>query len=79
MRTTVAIDDELLNKAAALTGIAERSMLLRDGLETPVRAQSARRLDAIGGSDKITLRPHAFAAPRGPDCWSMHLDRSSSS
>jgi Arc/MetJ family transcription regulator len=59
MRTTVTIDDELLARASELTGITEKSALLRDGLLTLIRVESARRLAALGGSDK-----HAAAAPR---------------
>jgi Arc/MetJ family transcription regulator len=59
MRTTVTIDDELLAKAAELTGITERSALLRGGLETLIRVESARRLAALGGTDG-----DAAAAPR---------------
>lgn len=51
MRTTVTIDDELIATASGLTGITERSALLRAGLEALVRAESARRLAALGGSD----------------------------
>lgn len=59
MRTTVTIDDELLARAAELTGVSERSALLRQGLETLVRVESARRLATLGGTD-----PDASAAPR---------------
>ena len=59
MRTTVTIDDELLSRAAELTGVTERTALLRQGLETLIRVESARRLAALGGSD-----PKAEAAPR---------------
>jgi Arc/MetJ family transcription regulator len=59
MRTTVTIDDALLAKAAELTGVKERSTLLRDGLLALVRVESARRLAALGGAD-----PGAAAAPR---------------
>lgn len=59
MRTTVTIDDELMAKAAELTGIKERSTLLRAGLEALIRVESARRLAALGGSDG-----GATAAPR---------------
>ena len=62
MRTTVTIDDELLARATELTGITERSALLRDGLETLIRVESAKRLAALGGSDS-----HATAAPRRRD------------
>jgi Arc/MetJ family transcription regulator len=59
MRTTVTIDDELLARAAELTGMTERTALLREGLETLIRIESAKRLAALGGSD-----PRASAAPR---------------
>ncbi|MFC3481961.1 type II toxin-antitoxin system VapB family antitoxin [Kocuria carniphila] len=59
MRTTVNIDDELLAQASELTGITERSVLLRDGLKSLIRVESAKRLIALGGSD-----PEATAAPR---------------
>jgi len=49
MRTTVTIDDELLARATELTGITERSALLRDGLETLIRVESAKRLAALHG------------------------------
>lgn len=62
MRTTVTIDDALLEKAAQLTGITERSVLLRDGLKTLIRVESARRLASLGGSDEA-----ASAAPRRRD------------
>ncbi|HYI58587.1 MAG TPA: type II toxin-antitoxin system VapB family antitoxin [Microlunatus sp.] len=62
MRTTVTIDDELLARASELTGETERSALLRAGLATLIRVESARRLAALGGSDK-----QATAAPRRRD------------
>lgn len=51
MRTTVTIDDELLARASELTGVTERSALLRAGLTALIRVESARRLAALGGSD----------------------------
>lgn len=62
MRTTVTVDDALLAKAAELTGVKEKSTLLREGLQTLVRVESARRLAALGGTD-----PQATAAPRRRD------------
>jgi len=59
MRTTVTIDDELLAKAAELTGVRENAALLRQGLQTLIRVESARRLAALGGTDKS-----ATPAPR---------------
>lgn len=59
MRTTVTIDDDLLARASELTGITERSTLLRDGLKALIRVESSRRLAALGGSDAA-----ATPAPR---------------
>ncbi len=50
MRTTVTIDDELLEEAQRLTGIKERSVLIRMGLEALVQRECARRLARMGGS-----------------------------
>ncbi len=50
MRTTVALDDELLEKAQALTGIRENPALLREALEALIERESARRLALLGGS-----------------------------
>ncbi|WP_328359903.1 type II toxin-antitoxin system VapB family antitoxin [Mycobacterium sp. NBC_00419] len=57
MRTTVTIDDELLAKAAALTGVHENVALLRQGLQTLIRVESARRLAALGGTDPAAEAP----------------------
>ena len=51
MRTTVTIDDDLVARAQELTGVKERSVLLREGLETLIRVESARRLAALGGTE----------------------------
>ena len=59
MRTTVTIDDDLLAKAAELTGVHENVALLRRGLQTLIRVESARRLAALGGTDR-----EATAGPR---------------
>ena len=59
MRTTINLDDELIRKAADLTGRQEKSALVRLGLEALIARESARRLARLGGSD-----PAATAAPR---------------
>jgi len=51
MRTTVTLDDDLLARAQELTGIRERSALIRDAVELLVRIESGRQLAALGGSD----------------------------
>ena len=48
MRTTLAIDDELLEKARALTGQKEKAALVREGLKALVERESARRLARLG-------------------------------
>ena len=59
MRTTLNIDDELLEKASRLTGIKEKTALVREGLQLLVQRAAAKRLAALGGSD-----PDAKAPPR---------------
>ncbi len=52
MRTTLNIDDEILKKASQLTGVKEKTALVRMGLEALVRRHSAQRLAALGGTEK---------------------------
>jgi len=52
MRTTLNIDDELLNRASKLTGIKEKTSLVRLGLEALISLESAIRLAKLGGSEK---------------------------
>ena len=52
MRTTLNIDDSLIERAAELTGVAEKTSLVRLGLEALIALESARRLAALGGSEK---------------------------
>lgn len=56
MRTTLNIDETLLRRAAALTGIEEKTSLVRLGLEALIARASARRLADLGGR-KPRLRP----------------------
>jgi Arc/MetJ family transcription regulator len=51
MRTTVALDDELVAKAQEFTGLKETSALVREGLKALVERESARRLARLGGSE----------------------------
>lgn len=52
MRTTLNIDDSLLRKAAKLTGVDEKTSLVRLGLEALISLESARRLAALGGTER---------------------------
>ena len=56
MRTTLNIDDSLLEEAMHLTGVREKTSLVRLGLEALIATESARRLADLGGSEK-KLRP----------------------
>jgi len=51
MRTTVNIDDSLIEKARELTGIEENAALLREGLRALVEREAARRLARLGGTE----------------------------
>jgi Arc/MetJ family transcription regulator len=59
MRTTLILDGELVGRAQALTGIAEKTAVVHEGLRALIARESARRLGALGGSDR-----RAAAAPR---------------
>jgi Arc/MetJ family transcription regulator len=59
MRTTIALDDELVAKAQAFTGLKEKSALVREALKALVERESARRLASLGGSE-----PDLAVAPR---------------
>ncbi|MGN6550111.1 MAG: type II toxin-antitoxin system VapB family antitoxin [Pararhizobium sp.] len=57
MRTTLALDDELLTKAESLTGIKERSSIVREALKALIERESARRLARLGGSERDLSAP----------------------
>ena len=50
MRTTVNIEDELLEQAHRLSGVKEKTALVREGLKALIERESARRLANLGGS-----------------------------
>ncbi len=52
MRTTLNIDDEMLNKASKLTGIEEKTSLVKLGLQALIAQESSKRLSKLGGSEK---------------------------
>ena len=56
MRTTLNIDDEILEEASRLTGIREKTALVRLGLECLIARESSKRLARLGGTEK-DLRP----------------------
>lgn len=57
MRTTVTIDDDLLEKAEALTQIKERRALIREALRALIERESARRLARLGGTQPDLKAP----------------------
>ena len=50
MRTTINLDDALLDRARELSGLKERTTLLREALEALIQRESARRLARLGGT-----------------------------
>lgn len=65
MRTTLALDDALLAKAQAYTGLKEKSALVREALKALIERESARRLARLGGSEP-DLKPIPRRRPRSP-------------
>ena len=61
IRTTLALDDDLVAKAQAFTGLKEKSSLVREALKALIERESARRLARLGGSE-----PDLEAPPRRP-------------
>ena len=65
MRTTLNIEDELLDKAAKLTGVREKTALVRLGLESLIARESAKKLALLGGTEKgLQGPPRRRAASR---------------
>jgi Arc/MetJ family transcription regulator len=56
MRTTLSIDDELLREAQRLSGLGQKTAVVRAGLEALIARESARRLADLGGTER-GLRP----------------------
>lgn len=59
MRTTLNIEDDLLIKAGQLSGLKEKTALVREGLKALIERESARRLAQLGGTE-----PRLQAVPR---------------
>jgi len=51
MRTTINLDDDLVNEAQRITGMKERTALIHEGLRALIERESARRLARLGGSE----------------------------
>jgi len=52
MRTTLNIDDQMLEKASLLTGVKEKTSLIHLGLEALIARESSKRLAMLGGTEK---------------------------
>jgi len=57
MRTTINLDEQLVEVAQRLTGTQERTALIHDGLRALIARESARRLAKLGGSDRSAKAP----------------------
>lgn len=57
MRTTLNIEDKLLDKAAKLSGVKGKTALVRLGLESLIARESAKRLAMLGGTEKGLQAP----------------------
>jgi Arc/MetJ family transcription regulator len=65
MRTTIALDDELVAKAQAFTGLTEKSALVREALKALIERESARRLALLGGTEpQLKEIPRRRSAPK---------------
>jgi Arc/MetJ family transcription regulator len=66
MRTTLILDDDLLERARSLTGLKEKTAMVHAGLEALIARESARRLAALGGSEReLSRAPRRRARPAG--------------
>ena len=59
MRTTLNIDDALFEEAKQLSGLSEKTAVVREGLKALIERESARRLAKLGGTE-----PQAKSVPR---------------
>lgn len=65
MRTTLALDDELLAEAQRLTGTKEKTALVREALTALIERESARRLARLGATEpELVEIPRRRAVPR---------------
>lgn len=64
MRTTITLDDDLLERAQLYTGLTEKSALVRAGLKALIEREAARRLARLGGTQPdLVLPPRRRADP----------------
>ena len=63
MRTTINLDDHLIEEAQRLTGIEERTALIHHSLRQLIAHEAAKRLALLGGSDKSAKAPRRRRLP----------------
>ena len=85
MRTTLALDDELLEKAERYTGLKEKSALVREALKALIERESTRRLASLGGTEPLLQPVSRRSAQDGvrmvlvdTSVWVEHLQRGNS-
>jgi predicted nucleic acid-binding protein/Arc/MetJ family transcription regulator len=71
VKTTLNIDDDLIERASKMTGIKEKTTLVKLGLEALIAMESAKRLARLGGSEK-----HLKQVPRRRSAWVVLVDTS---
>jgi Arc/MetJ family transcription regulator len=57
MRTTLTLDDDLVEEAQSMTGLKEKSALVREALKALIEREAARRLALLGGSSPDMVAP----------------------
>ncbi len=68
MRTTIALDDDLIAKAQAFTGLKEKSLLVHEALRALIERESARRLMLLGGSEpQLAITSRRRPKPKCPN------------
>ncbi|MEW6183540.1 MAG: type II toxin-antitoxin system VapB family antitoxin [Bacillota bacterium] len=68
MRTTLNIEDKLIDKASKLTGIKEKTLLVKLGLEALIARESSKRLAKLGGTEKnLKMTPRRRTAAQQND------------
>ena len=63
MRTTLILDETLVEKAKRLTGLTEKTAVVHAGLHALIAQRSAERLASLGGSDKRARPPRRRRTP----------------
>ena len=65
MRTTLSLNDDLVARAQALTGLKEKSAVVREALKALIERESARRLARLGGTEPdLKMMPRRRSDPK---------------